>query len=101
MPARTMAEEASLDRDRDALQGRCSSETLKEGQTRTGSLQMGGGARERGWTPRAHPAGRQVGGRLSLLLETGAGRQLGWPAFFASVKKSERAANPREPAVVF
>lgn len=44
----------------------------------------------------------QQGGRWeAVVAETGAGRQWGWAAFFASVKKSEVAANPREPAVVF
>lgn len=50
------------------------------------------------------PGHTQQGGSWeaeSLPLETGAGRQLGWAAFFASVKKSEGAENPREPAMVF
>lgn len=90
MPARTVVEEATIFSGQ-----RHSSREMLEGQTEPAALRWEVGPGKGDGPPRAHPAGRQVGGRQSLQLETGAGRQLGWAAFFASVKKSEQSCEPQ------
>lgn len=93
MPARMVAEEVIIFSGQGHT-SRGSCETLKDRQEPAAWRWEVGPGKGDG-PPRTHPVGRQVGGRLSLQLETGAGRQLGWAAFFASVKKSEQSCEPQ------
>lgn len=61
MPAGTVAEEATISSGQRHFSGEMLMWGL-EGQTGAGSLEMGDGARERGWTPQETPS-REAGGR--------------------------------------
>lgn len=64
-PARTVTEEATIF----SRQGHSSREMLiggLEGQTGAGILEMGGGARERGWTLHQGTPSREAGGRQAV-----------------------------------